>query len=448
MAGKKTALTAEEKLAQALVPQEEWPYELPKGWVWTRVECIAIKISDGSHNPPQNSFSGIPLLSAANVYNNKIHFDETNRWITNEQWVEENKRTNIEKNDVLLTIVGTLGRTAVVDSAARFALQRSVAVIKPKFDAGYLSYYLSSPFVQTFMLNNAKGTAQKGFYLNKVAKIKCPLPPLPEQQRIVDKIQSLFARLDEARDKLQQVLEGTEARRAAILHEAFSGEWGTGDSEEGRVQSEDGAQEADGTVSVPEEWKKITLGDAYDLKAGKNIKAKEIYEKKDVHHPYPCYGGNGIRGYVQSFNREGLHPIIGRQGALCGNVNMADGEFYATEHAVVVTDKIPSNAVWTYYYLTYLNLNQYATSTAQPGLAVSNLNKIWIILPPLEVQQKVAEKLVSLYKKEDAAQKACESALAQIDLLKKAILARAFRGELGTGDPNDPSALDLLEQSL
>lgn len=445
MAGKKTALTAEEKLAQALVPQEEWPYELPKGWVWTRVGDInkfQAKSCTPKNEPSQN-FEMYSVPSYAENYPEILKGKEIG-----------SSKQLVQKDDILLCKINP--RINRVWKVSRFtdnpllASSEWIVIRNNILLPDYLMWYFRSSYFREYMLSNVSGVggslmrAQPKF----VKTYPIPLPPLPEQQRIVDKIQSLFARLDEARDKLQQVLEGTEARRAAILHEAFSGGWGKRNSAECSGKSEEGVQEADGTVSVPEGWKKITLGDAYDLKAGKNIKAKEIYEKKDVHHPYPCYGGNGIRGYVQSFNREGLHPIIGRQGALCGNVNMADGEFYATEHAVVVTDKIPSNAVWTYYYLTYLNLNQYATSTAQPGLAVSNLNKIWIILPPLEVQQKVAEKLVSLYKKEDAAQKACESALAQIDLLKKAILARAFRGELGTGDPNDPSALDLLEQSL
>lgn len=446
MAGKKTALTAEEKLARALVPQEEWPYELPKGWVWTYMGNIAEWGSGGtpSRKHPEYYGGDIPWVKTGELDDSYVY--DTSEKIT-EEAISHSSAKIYPKDTVIIAMYGaTIGKTGIMGVEAATNQACACAKVFSCVYFKYLFYYLISQ--KLCFIKSGKGGAQPNISQDFLKRFGIPLPPLPEQKRIVDKIQSLFARLDEARDKLQQVLEGTEARRAAILHEAFSGGWGTGDSEEGRVQSEEGAQEADGTVSVPEGWKKITLGDAYDLKAGKNIKAKEIYEKKDVHHPYPCYGGNGIRGYVQSFNREGLHPIIGRQGALCGNVNMADGEFYATEHAVVVTDKIPSNAVWTYYYLTYLNLNQYATSTAQPGLAVSNLNKIWIILPPLEVQQKVAEKLVSLYKKEDAAQKACESALAQIDLLKKAILARAFRGKLGTGDPNDPSALDLLKKSL
>ena len=104
---------------------------LPDSWNWASLREIALSISDGSHNPPPNNGSGIPLLSAANINDNSILMNEISRWITNEEWKIENQRTNIEVGDVLLTIVGSIGRSAVVQNNNHFALQRSVAVIKP-----------------------------------------------------------------------------------------------------------------------------------------------------------------------------------------------------------------------------------------------------------------------------------------------------------------------------
>ena len=108
------------------------------------------------------------------------------------------------------------------------------------------------------------------------------------------------------------------------------------------------------------------MGEVFTLQAGKNITAKEIKDTATESHSYKCYGGNGIRGFVASYNREGDFPIIGRQGALCGNVNIAKGKFYATEHAVVVERYCDVDLIWAYYTLITLNLNQYATATAQP----------------------------------------------------------------------------------
>ena len=104
---------------------------LPDGWSWASLREISLSISDGSHNPPPDNGSGIPLLSAANINDNSILMNEISRWITNEEWKIENQRTNIEVGDVLLTIVGSIGRSAVVQNNNHFALQRSVAVIKP-----------------------------------------------------------------------------------------------------------------------------------------------------------------------------------------------------------------------------------------------------------------------------------------------------------------------------
>ena len=215
-------LTMEEKLAQAFVPVEEQPYKIPENWCWTTIDKVTYHISDGSHNPPINSEKGIPLLSAANIHNGIIDFESANRWITEKDWEYANKRTKIELNDVLVTIVATIGRVAIVKSNKKFALQRSVAVLKPIINSDFLAYYLESPFVQSFMTNNAKGTAQKGFYLKTLAQMPCIIAPTTEQQCIVDHIKSIFAKLDEAKEKAQAVVDSFELRKSAILHKAFT----------------------------------------------------------------------------------------------------------------------------------------------------------------------------------------------------------------------------------
>lgn len=124
----------------------------------------------------------------------------------------------------------------------------------------------------------------------------------------------------------------------------------------------------------------MKLGEACFLKSGKNITAKEIYvSPKD--NLYPCYGGNGLRGYVDKYNYEGDYNLIGRQGALCGNINRVNGKFYATEHAVVVTPLISLDIDWLYFALVGMDLNQYHTGAAQPGLNIDILNNLEIDVP-------------------------------------------------------------------
>jgi type I restriction enzyme S subunit len=127
------------------------------------------------------------------------------------------------------------------------------------------------------------------------------------------------------------------------------------------------------------------------MKAGKNISAKNIFDSESPQHQYPCFGGNGIRGYVSECNEHGDFPIIGRQGALCGNIQMAKGDFYATEHAVVVTSKGLYRQRYLYYLLTVMNLNQYKSAGAQPGLAVGKLETIFAPVPSLEQQDNTVK---------------------------------------------------------
>ena len=181
---------------------------------------------------------------------------------------------------------------------------------------------------------------------------------------------------------------------------------------------------------LPEGWKWVRLGDALHLQAGKNISARNIHSEKTDEFPYPCFGGNGIRGYVSEYNHEGNFPLIGRQGALCGNIKFASGKFYATEHAVAVSAKLPHEITWVSYCLRNMNLNQYATATAQPGLAVSTLNQLPFPYPPLDEQQEIVRILDNLLGKGQQIKESAEEVLKRIDLMKKAILAKAFRGEL------------------
>jgi len=132
------------------------------------------------------------------------------------------------------------------------------------------------------------------------------------------------------------------------------------------------------------------LGDLFNLQAGKFIPSSGIANDNST-HKYPCYGGNGLRGYVKNYNRTGEYPLIGRQGALCGNVNYVSGKFFATEHAIVVESFRDTNPRWAFNLLNQINLNQYSTATAQPGLSVKTINGVCIPLPPLAEQDRIVK---------------------------------------------------------
>lgn len=172
------------------------------------------------------------------------------------------------------------------------------------------------------------------------------------------------------------------------------------------------------------------LGEVCLLKAGKFVSANDISPEYNK-GLYPCFGGNGIRGYVADYTHDGEFPLIGRQGALCGNVNLASGKFHATEHAVVVQPKIEMNVHWLYYALNAMNLGQYATGAAQPGLAVSKLETLSIEIPNISEQNKIAQ---TLYKVEQLVNFRKQQ-LAKLDELVKARFVEMF-GDCKTNPKN------------
>ena len=201
---------------------------------------------------------------------------------------------------------------------------------------------------------------------------------------------------------------------------------------------------------IPEGWKWVRIGHAFNLQAGKNVTSADIFDSPSEDHPYQCYGGNGVRGFVSGFNREGKYAIIGRQGALCGNINIADGQFYATEHAVVVDHFGLTDVKWSAYFLRALNLNQYATATAQPGLAVSNIVQVAIPLPPLAEQKRIVAKIEELLPYIDRYEKAW-SRLEDFNKrfptdMQKSILQLAIQGKLVPQRPEEGTGEQLYQQ--
>ena len=197
---------------------------------------------------------------------------------------------------------------------------------------------------------------------------------------------------------------------------------------------------------LPKGWCLSTLGEVFTLQAGKNITAKDIKDAVTESHPYKCYGGNGVRGFVALYNREGDFPIIGRQGALCGNINIAKGKFYATEHAVVVESYCDVDLMWAYYILITLNLNQYATATAQPGLSVAVINDVCIPIPPRKEQERISKEIEHWFALIDQIEQEKSDLQTIIKQTKSKILDLAIHGKLVPQDPNDEPAIELLKR--
>ena len=177
---------------------------------------------------------------------------------------------------------------------------------------------------------------------------------------------------------------------------------------------------------IPVHWKIIPLKYLCSMQAGKNLTSEEIAVVGD----YPVYGGNGLRGFYTEFNNCGDFLLVGRQGALCGNVHKVSGKFWATEHAVVTVPAYRAYFLFLYYLLIGMNLNQYASNTAaQPGLSVSTVLNIRTVFPPIEEQRQISTWLDETVLKIDAIISEKESLIAELEAYKKSLIYETVTGK-------------------
>ena len=223
----------------------------------------------------------------------------------------------------------------------------------------YLELFFRSTNFQHQISTESTGSTRLALKYNKLCDLEINVPSLCVQSEIVNNINVITNVIDLEKKQLKLYDELIKSRFIEMF-----GDPKTQEKETGTVEIS--------TVCM--------------LKAGKFVKAADIKDTcKDG--MYPCYGANGFRGYVKTFNHDGIYNLIGRQGALCGNVTLVSGKFHATEHAVVVTPLQKLDPYWLYYFLMLLDINRYATGAAQPGLAVSTIEKILVKIPDLGLQE-------------------------------------------------------------
>ena len=245
---------------------------------------------------------------------------------------------------------------------------------------------LSDSFTR-WSIAHSKGSTNPYVLFSDLADYEFDLPSLAEQKVLADKLWAAY-RLKESYKKL---LAATEEMVKSQFIEMF------GDNKQIEKQG--------------------VLADFCALKAGKSVKSGDISDSYEE-GLYPCYGGNGLRGYVSSYSHDGIYNIIGRQGALCGNVNIVNGKFYATEHAVVVTPKEQIAPYWLYFALSGMNLNQYARGVAQPGLAVNQLERLPFAIPSIDLQQR----FVTIAEQADKSEFELRKSIDAIDAVIKSII--------------------------
>lgn len=440
MKSKKKALTPEEKLSQALLPREEWPYELPKGWVWTRLGATSeiIMGQSPSGDSITNDINDIPLIGGASDMG-KL-YPEVTRYTTAPTKLSK-------KNDLILCIRATLGRPIYSDGI--YCLGRGVAAVRPQILLKeYLKYFIAES--EQYLYQYATGTTFLQVNSKTLLNMPIPLPSIHEQQRIVNKIESLFAKLDEAGDRLQKVLDGYEARRAAILHEAFSGKW-TGDSgEQSDIKrmplKKCGVWHGGGTPSKshPEYWANGSI---------MWITSKDM--KTDViDNSLICVNEKGIENSSAVYSDKPAVLFVMRSGVLRHSlpIAMVSKPYTVNQDLKALTPEegiLPEYVMWACKAEEKTILNQCMKSgTTVESINFQSLLNFQISVYPEKKQRYIVDRIHKALTSEESSINHISSVYTQIDLMKKSIMARAFRGELGTQDSSDPSALELLKECV
>lgn len=462
--GKKAAqgLTPEEKLAQALVPVEEQPYQIPENWCWTRLSELSSVISKGT--TPKGGkeayvSEGVKFLRVENLNDDGSISHNNISYITEEMHRGFLKRSMLQSSDILISIAGTLGKTGIVrEIDLPLNTNQAISFVRLKnhsISAKYIKYSMDNPATQKLLLAKTKATSIPNLTLEIISNCLIPLPPFAEQRRIVDRIESIFAKLDEAKEKTQTVVDGFELRKSAILHKAFTGELTAKWREEHGVtldswKNETSTQLFSYVTSGSRGWAQYysDSGSVF-VRMGNLDHGTVELDMEDIQYVNLPNKAEGQRSKLQ---KNDILISITADIGMIGLVRNADQDMYINQHIALARPTEENNAEFIAWYLVSdVGLKQMQSKqrgATKIGLGLDDIRNLKLLMPQVNEQAEIVRILDGLLAKENAAKEAAESVLDQIDTMKKAVLVHAFRGELGTNDPTEESAVELLKTML
>ncbi len=464
-AKKKEALSLEEKLEQALVSVDEQPYEVPENWCWV-YSLSLFDIEYGKGLPTKNlTEDGYPVFGA----NGQIGY-------FSEYMYEEEKALMSCRGAYSGTMNQSLPKAYVTSNS--LIIEDKGKVMMPK----YICYMYEA--LDTSKL--VSGSAQPQVTVQAFKKYPVPLPPLTEQQRIVEQIESLFAKLDEAKDITEKAISTFELRRSALLYKAFNGEltdeWRKNQScETASDYLERMAKEEEHTLrgslkywnnsKLPEGWCESKIGDLlyYAGRIGwKGLKAEEYTEEGPLLlSVYNLNDGDEVsyhRVYHITEERYEESPeimvqvgdvLLTKDGAGIGKLGyvkeLPERATINSSLLLIRPGKL-AESKYIYYLLSGPSLQRIVkeriTGSATPHLFQRDIKEFVIPIPPIEEQRQIVKVLDDMLLKETQAYEELKLVSENIDLMKKSVLAKAFRGELGTNNPDEESAVELLKSIL
>ena len=436
------------ELIDFLVPDWEYPYKIPNNWVWTKCGYIAEIVTGGTPSKTNPNYYGgaFPFIKPTDL-NQGRHVILGSEYLTDEG--KEVSRI-IPIGSTSVCCIGSIGKCGFLEVEA--TTNQQINSLIPKINLLYTYYYCCSEAFVLALLENSSATTISIINKSKMSLISFPLPPLAEQERIVKEIESLFSELDKAREIIENILDTFQNRKSAILHQAFSGEL-TKKWREERSLSLDTWEE----TTLQDVCTKITDGTHfsprnYDSGKYMYITAKNIKEYGVDLNKITYVSESDFHTIYSRSNVEKGDVLYIKDGATTGvaTVNQIEEPFAMLSSVALL--KIDTSISIAKFIVFLLNSSvvksmmiKKMSGSAITRLTISKIKQAKIIIPPLAEQEEIVRILDDTLQKEDKA-KELTDILEQIDLMKKTILAKAFRGELNTNNPDEESALGLLKE--
>jgi restriction endonuclease S subunit len=417
---------------------------LPPNWSWVILGDVCNKITDGTHFTPKYIASGIPFISVKDIYDDKIHFNNC-RYISIEEHTALIKRCNPELNDVLITKSGTIGRIAIVNDKKEFSLFVSVALLKPKsglINSSFLALALKNYINSIDISQTIKGGLLKNYHIEDIKVTEIPLPPLPEQKKIVEKIEELFSGLDSGVASLKKAKAQIRLYRQSVLASAFSGKL----TQKAQHQAHSGSLAAEPKVEysnqLPDGWKWVKLGEVAIFSQGiqvpvENQKMKSFIGGVRFLRIIDFTQGNQEERYIKDpgekykVNRTDLSMV--RYGASTGFICRGlEGVIANNLFRILPSNKI-NKANLFYFFKSPLfqeKLESSLKGAAMPAISFNFLNNLLFPLAPLNKQTQIVEEIEKRFSEADNLEKAMDDSLTKSETLRQSILKQAFEGKL------------------
>lgn len=430
MAGRKkqSEQTAEEKLQQALVPEAEQPYKVPDNWCWVK----------------QNIICG--LADADKISNGELPYLEVKYLRGNKEAKLVNEGKFIERSSKVILVDGeNSGEVFDIPTDGYMGSTFRLLYFTNAVNEIYCRYFIS--LKKEIYSKNKKGSAIPHLNKDLFFSMPFPLPPLTEQQRIVERIETLFSKLDKAKEKLQNTLDTFETRKAAILHKAFSGELMGKKSD--KITTLENIVE---TIKIGPFGSSLHKED-YIEDGVPVINPKHIVNQRVVADNKVSISIKKAEE-LSSYKLQENDIILGRRGEMgrSAPINKSEEGWICGTGSLIIRLKKGYNALFYSQIIASQTVVQYLDSNSV-GSTLKNLNekivrKIPIPDYTLDEQTEIVRIIDNLLAKEQQAHSVAQNAITKIDLIKKSILARAFRGQLAANNPADEPAIELLKKVL